>query len=133
MLKTYRGSCHCGAVTYKADIDLAAGTARCNCTICTKSRNWSVGLKPSAFRLTSGADNLASYSRSEAAHHRFCKTCGIKTHGHGHIPEIGGDYVSVVLGTLDDVMPEELIAAPVQYCDGRHDNWWNPPVETRHL
>ncbi|BAT58492.1 glutathione-dependent formaldehyde-activating enzyme [Variibacter gotjawalensis] len=133
MLKTFHGSCHCGAVTYEADLDLSAGTSRCNCTICTKSRNWGIGIKPDAFRLTAGEDNLADYSRSDAAHHRFCRTCGIKTHGHGEIPEIGGAYVSVVLATLNDVTPEELIAAPVTYCDGRNNNWWNPPAETRHL
>jgi hypothetical protein len=133
MLKTFRGSCHCGAVTYEADIDLAAGTGKCNCTICTKSRNWSVGLKPDAFRLLTGAENLADYTRSEFAHHRFCKTCGIKTHGHGVIPQIGGPYVAVALATLDDLSTEELIAAPVKYADGRHDNWWNEPAEARHL
>ena len=132
--RTYHGSCHCGAVTYEADIDLAQGTGKCNCSICWKRRYWSVGMKPEDFRLLSGDDCLGDYQfNTMQAHNRFCTKCGIGVYGQGHIKEIGGDFVSISVATLDDIDPAELIAAPVRYMDGRHDNWWNEPAETRHL
>ena len=33
----------------------------------------------------------------------------------------------------DDASEQELIAAPVSWADGLHDNLWNPPADTRHL
>ncbi|HYJ39238.1 MAG TPA: hypothetical protein VEW08_00540, partial [Steroidobacteraceae bacterium] len=63
----------------------------------------------------------------------FCRTCGVRTFERGHLKEIGGDYVSVKIASLDDVDPKELSETAVRYANGRDNKWWEPPAETRHL
>ncbi|OWV96701.1 aldehyde-activating protein [Rhizobium sp. R72] len=134
MKKTYTGSCHCGKIRYEVDADLQAGTGRCNCTVCGKRRYWGAVVKPEDFRLLCEETAAADYQfATMSGHHRFCPTCGLHAYGHGQIPEIGGDYVSINIACLDDISPEELAALPVRYMDGRHDNWWNEPAVTSYL
>lgn len=138
MKKTFHGSCHCKAVSFEADIDLEAGTYKCNCTMCWKQRMWNAGqLAPADFRLLSGEDALTDYGKSGdwgEGHHYFCSRCGIATHSFSRIDMMGGKpTVSVHLAALDDLSVDELAAAPVRFMDGLHDKWMEEPSETRHL
>ena len=133
MLKTYKGSCHCGAVRYEADIDLEEGTGRCNCSVCMKRRFWGTTVRPEQFRLIAGEETLGDYQfNTNSVHHRFCRTCGTPAFGHGFIEEVGGAFYSVSLATLD-AAEADLAEAPVKFMDGANNNWWNAPAEVRHL
>ena len=132
--RTYEGSCHCGNIRYEAEIDLAQGTGKCNCTFCTKARAWKVFVKPASFRLLSGSNDAVGYRKHpQASLKYFCKTCGIKTHELGSADHMGGDFVGIFISALDNAEPEDLVAAPVRYADGRNNNWHNPPLFTDHL
>jgi hypothetical protein len=134
MKKTYTGSCHCGEVRFEADIDLSAGTGKCNCSICTKTRNWNAIIKPDDFRLLSGENALSDYQfGTMSSHHLFCKHCGVRPVGRGYIEQMGGAYVSIQVCALDNVTAEELVQAPVKFANGRDNSWWTEPAETRHL
>jgi len=132
-MKTYHGSCHCGVVRYQADVDLAAGTIRCNCSLCVKKRWWGAMVKPEHFRLLAGEDALEEYTFGRHVEkHRFCRHCGVQPFVFGHSPA-RGDFVAINVGTLDGVSDAELAAAPVRYVDGRDDRWQDAPGVTSYL
>jgi len=134
MKKTYRGSCRCGNIRFESDIDLSEGTGKCNCTYCWKARWWGAGIKPDAFRLFAGQERTGyAFPTDKYVTRALCTDCGITPFGWGYIPQVGGDFVTINLACLDDLDPAELVAAPVRYMDGKNDNWWHPPAETRHL
>ena len=132
MLKTYRGSCHCGAVTFEAELDLAQSSYRCNCSICRRTRFWAAVAKPENFRLLSGEADLTQYLfNSRKNQHYFCKQCGVRAFGVGTETPIGVMY-GVNLGCLEDVSDEELAQVPITYVDGRSDRF-APPEHFSHL
>jgi hypothetical protein len=132
--KTYKGSCHCGKVRFEADLDLSAGTVKCNCSVCAKQRSWLAAVGPNNVRLLSDEAELADYQfGARRIHHRFRRTCGVRPFGQANMEDRAAAFYAISLGALDDVDPAELANAPVMYVDGRHDNWESAPPETRHL
>jgi hypothetical protein len=139
MTKTYHGSCHCAAVRFACELDLAT-TSRCNCSVCAKSRYWKSLVKAEDFRLEQGGDALTDYQfGSDTIHHLFCSRCGVKPFGRAYFDmtfegeTLKGEFYAVNIACLDDATDDELASAPVRYENGRDNDWANPPAETRHL
>jgi hypothetical protein len=133
MLKTYQGSCHCGAVKIEADLDLSLSSYRCNCSICRRTRFWPAVAKPDAFRLLAGEAEMTQYLfNTRKNHHYFCRHCGVRVFGVGNDTPIGKMY-GVNVMCLDGISDEELARIPITYIDGRSDNWQNAPAVFAHL
>ena len=132
MLKTYRGSCHCGAVKFEAELDLTQSSYRCNCSICRRTRFWPAVATADGFRLLSGESELTQYLfNTKKNFHYFCKHCGVRAFGVGNETPMGKMY-GVNLGCLDDVSDEVLAQIPITYVDGRNDQF-APPTHFVHL
>ena len=121
MKKTHKGSCHCGAVRFEADVDLSEGVSACNCSTCQKIGYPGVMGKPADLRVLAGEETMIRYEFGPKIGQRlFCATCGARPFARGDLPELGGAYISVNVNCLDDLDPGTLA---VRYWDGRHNNW----------
>ena len=95
----YRGSCHCGAVTFSVEAPDSVEVEQCNCSICTKSGFLHLIVPQSRFELLSGEDELTTYTfNTGVAKHYFCSRCGIKPF---YIPRSNPDGVDINVNCLD--------------------------------
>ena len=132
MLKTYQGSCHCGAVKFEADLDLTASSYRCNCSICRRTRFWPAVAKADGFRLLAGEGELTEYLfNTKKNQHFFCRHCGVRAFGVGNDTPMGKMF-GVNLGCLEGVSEETLAKIPITYVDGMNGKF-TPPEFCAHL
>lgn len=131
-VKTYTGSCHCGAIRFEADLDLEEGSNRCNCSYCAKARAWFAFAKgEERFRLLSG-EGVSEYRwtpEGMAEPHltfSFCRTCGVRTFARGNLESLGGAFHAVSVPALE-LQPEEFAAIPIRYLDGRSGRYDQAP------
>jgi hypothetical protein len=133
MLKTYQGSCHCGAVRFEADLDLTQSTFRCNCSICRRTRFWPAVAREDGFRLLAGSDQLTEYLfNTRKNQHFFCRHCGVRPFGVGNDTPIGKMY-GINVGCLEGLTEAELSQIPITYIDGQTSNWQTPPEFVAHM
>jgi hypothetical protein len=77
--ETYEGRCFCGAVEI-AVTGAPAGMGYCHCGSC---RQWSAGpvnaftlWKPESVKVTKGAGQIGTFSKSANSLRKWCKACG---------------------------------------------------------
>lgn len=101
MMKTYPGSCYCGAVEIEASGDpLEMGY--CHCEACRRYSGGPLSAftlwKPEQVKVTKGEELLARFKSSEISDRRYCTKCG------SHIivdhPTLGLTDIRAVLPTL---------------------------------
>jgi hypothetical protein len=101
-MQTYRGSCHCGAVSFEIATDFPELTT-CDCSICRRRNALMVKVHESQFTLLSGAESLSEYQfHTRTARHYFCRNCGIYPF---HRKRVTPDHFGINVFCLADFDP----------------------------
>ena len=112
---THHGSCHCGAVKYKVELDRDQPAIQCNCSMCSRSGTLLQFVPEAKFKLEQGEDSLTDYLfNKHVIHHTFCKTCGMKPFARGEGPK--GPTVAINVRCLEGF---ELASTKLHDYDGR--------------
>jgi len=114
-LETVEGSCHCGNVKFKVNLDLS-NLIRCNCSICSKlGALWAFAPK-SAMELLTDENAYGDYQFGQKTlHHHFCKKCGVEAFAEGIAPD-GSPTIGINVRSLDNF---DIDGIPIQDYDGK--------------
>jgi len=117
MLKTYHGSCHCGAVRFSFACAGITKGVRCNCSLCAR-KGAMMSPEPIAaenFSIEATGDSLGLYQFGiKTAKHYFCKNCGIYTF-HETARKIG--HYRANLGCVEGI---DVFALEADVFDGKN-------------
>jgi hypothetical protein len=73
----WSGSCHCGAVRFRVEAELAELT-RCDCSLCRRKGAMMAQIPESGLTILAGEGDLTLYQWNQRiARHYFCRRCGI--------------------------------------------------------
>lgn len=113
-MKTYTGSCHCGAVLYTVNGEFTEGM-RCNCSHCRRKGFLLAFVPDTDFTLLLGEGAETTYHfNKHHIDHTFCRICGVQSYGHGH--DGNGNYMTMI--NLNCLQNFDLSAIKVNEFDG---------------
>ena len=111
----YRGSCHCGKVSFEVEGEIK-GAMACNCSICQRKGSLLWFVPREHLHLLSPEDATSTYTfNKHVIKHRFCPTCGIHPYGEGVGPD-GKAMAAINIRCIESI---ELTSISVQHFDGR--------------
>ena len=111
----YKGSCHCGRISYEVDGDLGQ-VIECNCSHCIRKGYLLWFLPREKLRLMTPESSLATYTfNKHVINHHFCSYCGCAPFGFGVGPS-GAPTAAVNVRCLEGVELSSLKRVPF---DGR--------------
>ena len=111
----YRGSCHCGKVSFEVEGEIR-GAMACNCSICQRKGSLLWFVPREHLHLLSPDDATRIYTfNKHVIKHRFCPTCGIHPYGEGVGPD-GKAMAAINIRCIENI---DLASISVQHFDGR--------------
>lgn len=112
---TYKGSCHCGRVTFEVEGNLEQ-VMECNCSHCSRKGYLLWFVPREQFRSATPASDLATYTfNKHVIQHHFCPNCGCAPFGLGVGPS-GAQMAAINARCLEDIELSTLKRVPF---DGR--------------
>ncbi len=122
--RSYRASCHCGAVRFTFTAEEITSGRRCNCSICIrKGAVMSSNYFHASDVEVEGTDRLSVYQFGDKSmNHFFCRTCGVSPFSTVASvppdypgPARPGDY-RLNLGCVHDL---DVFSLEIQVIDGK--------------
>lgn len=111
----YKGSCHCGKVSFEVEGEIK-GALACNCSICQRKGSLLWAVPREDLRLLSPEDAASTYTfNKHVIKHRFCSTCGIHAYGEA-VDRHGKAMAAINIRCIETI---DLASIPVQHFDGR--------------
>ena len=108
----WSGSCHCGAVRFRVEGEIAELTT-CDCSLCVRKNAVMAKVHETGLTVTAGEAELRLYEwNSRVAKHYFCSRCGIYTF---HRKRAAPDHFGVNVFCLEGFAAASL---PVRATEG---------------